>query len=76
MLFSHSAQRVRHAKLLADADGRGVFDFAMPRNGAGSLGGGVVVNAVSRSLPKQQAAVLFQVADQVDAFHIVTLRRP
>jgi hypothetical protein len=30
---------------------------------------------MSRALSKQQAAVLFQVADRVDAFYTVTLRK-
>ena len=71
-----SPQRVGHAKLLADADGGGVLDFAMSWNSTCALGDRIEVDAVFCTLSKQQATLCFEVPDQVYAFHIVTPMRP
>jgi hypothetical protein len=64
-----SAKRVRHSKLLADADRGRILDFSMPRHSAGALCCGIVVDAVFGTLTKELTAVRFQVADQIDALH-------
>jgi len=65
MLWRNSAKGVGHVELFADADRRWILDFLVPRDGAGALGGGIVIDAVLGAFAKKSAAVCFQMTDQV-----------
>ncbi len=58
-----STKRIRHSKLFADANRSQILDFAMPRDSAGSLGAGIVMDAMFGALAEKNAAVRFQMSN-------------
>ena len=61
--WMNSTKGIRHIKLFANANRRRVLDFAMPRDGTGSLGGGIVVDAVLGPFAEENAAICLQMAN-------------
>jgi len=47
----------------------GVLNFTMSRHGAGTLCGWMLIDAVFSTFANQQAAVRFQVANQINSLH-------
>src|SRR5436305_6378340 len=64
------SQRVWYAQLFADPNRCRILNLTMPRNGAGTLGDWIVINAVAGALPDQRASVCFKMTDQVNTLHI------
>jgi hypothetical protein len=60
---TNSAKRMWDIEIFANTNGRRVLDFAMPWNGGGSLGGGIVVDAVPGPFAEKNAAICFQVVN-------------
>ena len=54
---------MRHIEIFADANRSRILDFAMPRDGGGSLGSGIVVDAVLGPFTEKNAAIRLQVAN-------------
>jgi hypothetical protein len=58
-----STKRIRHVKILADANRRRILDFPMSWHSGGSLGGGIIVDAVLGPFAEESTAVCLQMAD-------------
>jgi hypothetical protein len=61
--WMNSAKRIRDIKIFADANRGRILDFAMPRDGRGTLRGGVVVDAVLCPFTKESATICLKMAD-------------
>ena len=67
--WMNSAKGMGHIEIFANADRRRILDFAMPWDSCGSLGSRIVVDAVLGPFAVENAAIRFQVANQVMALH-------
>jgi hypothetical protein len=61
--WTNSTKGIRHSKLFANLYRCRILHFAMPGNSAGSLGGGIVVDAVLSPFAEKNAAICLQVAN-------------
>jgi len=68
-----SPKRIRDRQLFANFDCGGVLYFAMPRHGTGALRGRIVVDAMLGAFPVQDAAIRFQVSDEINALQLILL---
>jgi hypothetical protein len=71
--MSRSSQRVGDSQLFADFDCGGILDFAMSRHGAGAQGCWIVIDAMLGAFPMQDAAIRFQVSDEINALQLILL---
>jgi hypothetical protein len=65
----NSAKRMRQIEILANANRRRILDFAMPWDSGRSLGSRSIVDAVLGPFAVENAAIRFQVANQVLALY-------
>jgi hypothetical protein len=68
-----SAEGVGDGQLFANFDCGRILHFAMSRHCTGALRGRIGVDAMLGALPVQDAAIRFQVSDEINALQLILL---